>query len=85
MSSCLVQWVKNLTTVAHVAVEAQVQPLAWCSGLRIQPKHSWGLIPGPGTPYAAGPPKKEKTNGDNYVCTNREQLKKRWHKDTTKH
>ena len=29
------QWVKNPTEVAWVAVEAQVQSLAWCSGFRI--------------------------------------------------
>ena len=29
-----VQWVKSLTAVAQVAVEAQVQSLAWRSGLK---------------------------------------------------
>ena len=28
------QWVKNLTAVARVATEAQVQTSAWCSGLK---------------------------------------------------
>lgn len=30
-----VQWIKNLTVVAQVAVEMEVQSLAWLSGLRI--------------------------------------------------
>ena len=30
----MVQWVKNLTAVAQVAVEAQVQSPAQCSGLK---------------------------------------------------
>ena len=28
------QWVKNLTVAAWVTVEARVQFLAWCSGLK---------------------------------------------------
>ena len=46
----------------------QVWSLAPCSGLRIPHCHScgsgcnysWDLIPGPGTPYAVGQPKKKK-------------------------
>ena len=30
----VVQWIKNLTAVAQVAVEAWVQSLAWHSGLK---------------------------------------------------
>ena len=30
----MAQWVKNSTTVAQVIVEARVQSLAWCSGLK---------------------------------------------------
>ena len=42
-SFLVVQWVRNLTAVAQVAGEAQVQSLAWCSGLKhpvlLQPWH----------------------------------------------
>ena len=42
----------------------QVQSPTHHSGLRIGHCHSWGLdlIPGQGTPYAVGQPKKKKKN-----------------------
>ena len=47
------QWVKNLTSVAQVAVEVQVQSPTWCS---CSSGHSCGsdLIPGLGTSIYVG-------------------------------
>ena len=42
----MVQWVNDLTSVAQVARVAQLQSPAWCSGLRIWPCHSCGIVTG---------------------------------------
>ena len=46
----MVQWVKNWTAAAWVAVEVQVQPQAWCNGLKDPMlSHLWlGFNPWPG-------------------------------------
>jgi len=51
-----VQWVKNLTAVAQITVEGQVQPLAQHRGLKIQCCCSFGLdsVPGPETSICLG-------------------------------
>ena len=66
----MVQWVKNLTAVARVTAEVQVQPSAWCSGLKDPACHSCGSdsVTGLGTYICCG--HKEKKGGNNSICSN---------------